>query len=242
MTKDEIIEAVKELVARTGKIPGKQSFESETGIGRHEWYGRFWARWGDVLIASGFEPNERNGPADKEQVLAAYVRVIEEMGRLPTEGEVRVRRHSDASFPGHEAIRSSLGRKAERIAALLSYAKNQGASELVLRVLEEAASANTVTSSPVNELATSGAADRFVYLMKSGRNHKIGHTNALDRRQYEIGVQLPEKLEPIHSIRTDDPSGIEAYWHNRFREKRLNGEWFRLTIDDVRAFKRRKFM
>lgn len=242
MTKDEIIEAVKELVARTGKVPGRQSFESETGIGRHEWYGRFWARWGDVLIASGFEPKEKNGAADKEQILAAYIRAIEEMGRLPTEGEVRVRRHSDPSFPGHEAIRSSLGRRAERIAALLSYAQNQGASELVLRVLEEAASPSNATLRHTTESATSSAADGFVYLMKSGKNYKVGHTNALDRRQYEIGVQLPEKIEPIHSIRTDDPSGIEAYWHTRFREKRLNGEWFRLATDDVRAFKRRKFM
>jgi hypothetical protein len=82
----------------------------------------------------------------------------------------------------------------------------------------------------------------FVYLLRSGRFFKIGRTNALGRRERELVLQLPEKANVVHHIRTDDPVGIEAYWHKRFEARRWNGEWFELDSADLKAFRRRKFM
>lgn len=80
------------------------------------------------------------------------------------------------------------------------------------------------------------------YLLKSGKYYKIGRSNSPGRREYELAIQLPERVKTVHTIKTDDPAGIESYWHQRFSNRRKNGEWFELRREDVSAFRRRKFM
>ena len=95
--------------------------------------------------------------------------------------------------------------------------------------------------SPGHEESTAGS-DGFVYLVKSGRYFKIGKANSVEGRHRQLRIQLPQTAEVIHRIKTDDPYGIEAYWHRRFAAKRANGEWFKLSAEDVKVFRRRTFM
>lgn len=87
-----------------------------------------------------------------------------------------------------------------------------------------------------------GAETGFVYLMKSGRFYKIGHSDVPGRRQYELAIQLPEKVQLIHEIPTGAPEAAERYWHERFKARRKRGEWFALSAADLKTFKRCRSM
>jgi hypothetical protein len=128
--------------------------------------------------------------------------------------------------------------KQQLAAKILSYCERHAGYEDVAALCGPIASETASTFDAAPDEITIG----HVYLMKSGAYYKLGRSNAAGRREYELSIQMPEKLVTIHTIRTDDPVGIEAYWHQRFDAKRKNGEWFDLAAADVKAFKRRKFM
>jgi len=167
-----------------------------------------------------------------------YVDLIRELGRFPIEGDLIIKRQRDKTFPSRGAF-NTLGSKPERARKILAYCSEHTNCADVMSLCAEVAS-----SSPSDKLDSSIEAPTmgFVYLVKHGsrREYKIGKTFNPIRREGEIALQLPEKLEPIHYIKTDDPSGIEKYWHRRFADKRKEGEWFALSAADVQAFKKWK--
>ena len=147
---------------------------------------------------------------------------------------------ADDAFPCHNTFRR-FGRKSQLARRLISYCESLGELDDVITICEPLASE---ASTEDDQTPRDQTPESFgsVYLLKVGRYYKIGRSNSFGRRERELTIQLPEKPKTIHVISTDDPPGIEAYWHDRFAEKRKNGEWFELSRADVQAFKRRKFM
>lgn len=88
---------------------------------------------------------------------------------------------------------------------------------------------NDFSGKPANKIG-------FVYLFGSPENgyYKIGRGNNPPSRMktYERS-KLPFPVVMIHTIPVDDSVKAEAELHRLFREQRTNGEWFRLTSDDV---------
>ena len=148
--------------------------------------------------------------------------------------ELRMYKKIDPAFPNEKTMLSMLGGKSNLVRRLSEWAHaNDGYKDvaaLIPQVVDQ--SDSDQRTAPI---------EGCVYLIRSGAHYKIGRSDELERRVKEIRVALPEAASLVHSIRTDDPAGIEAYWHRRFAGRRANGEWFKLTEADVAAFKRRKF-
>lgn len=237
MNRQEIISEIKRIAKESGgKAPGFQHFSTETGVRKSDWYPHLWLRWGDAISEAGYQPNDFIAAYGPDFLITKYIELIRELGHFPIAGELIIKRQSDSAFPSHSAF-VQLGSKHERIQKIIEYCQGNDGFEDIVSICSG-------IIKPAHKKLELNNADSpktgYVYLIRHGtRNeYKIGKTYNPVRREGEIRIELPEKVNPIHYIRTDDPAGIENYWHSRFANKRKEGEWFSLTAEDISAFKR----
>ncbi len=237
MDRQDILDEIERTAAENGGTPlGRSRFESVTGIKMHEWM-KYWARFGDAQREAGFVANSLQGAFDERDIVRRLVELARELGRFPTHGDLRVKRAYDGSFPSKGVWAKY--RKDELIRKAMDFCSANPGNEDVASLCQS----SVPSSHPLEPEKPDTTWDGFVYLLKSGRFYKIGKSNSVGRRERELAIQLPEQAKTVHYIKTDDPEGIEAYWHRRFETKRKNGEWFDLSAQDVSAFRRRrKFM
>lgn len=238
MKKQEIISEIKRIAEKfDGKAPGFQRLAVETGIRKSDWYPNIWLRWSDAVREAGCQPNNFITAYDTNFLITKYIELIRELGHFPIEGELRIKGKNDKDFPSHNAF-SKLGSKEERIHKIVAYCQGKSGFDDIMSIC------SVFTQHKVEKPASFTSSDSgntgYVYLIRHGtRNeYKIGRTNNPIRREGELRLELPEKVQPVHYIETDDPAGIENYWHSRFASIRKKGEWFSLSAEDVRAFKR----
>lgn len=231
--KQEILDAIRRTAKENDGVPlGQGRFEKETGITAYDCH-RYWPAFGEAQREAGFTPNTFQVGHSEEFLLESIITLMRELGRFPTRADRIVKRNKDSEFPSPSSI-GRLGNNRDAATKISEYAEQKGykdIAELCKAIIENPSEEKDSDNSEIQALGE-------VYLFKHGRYYKIGKTNDTVRRGSELRIQLPEKLDLIHSINTDDPSGVEAYWHRRFESKRKNGEWFDLSSADIKAFKR----
>lgn len=239
MNKAEILDSIRRIAAANkGKAPGSQRLATETGLRKVDWYPKLWVRWSDAVREAGLQPNSLAVALPDEVLISKLVTLIRRLGRFPIESDMILNRGND-DFPDRASF-SKLGNKYQRAARVLAYCRERKGLEDLIPLCEAVVAATPSRRESPAERA--GGVVGYVYLIKHGNRaeYKIGRTVNPVRREGEIRLELPEKVQPVHYIKTDDPSGVEKYWHDRFARQAKEGEWFALTSADVRAFKKWK--
>ncbi len=250
-SKQHILSEIRRTAEANGGAPlGRRIFFQETGIKVSDWHGKIWARWGDALQEAGFQPNGLQTAYRDEMLIGKFTELVRALGHYPVSAEIRMRARSDNNFPSHNAF-ARFGSKQQLAMRILDYCNDRSDYADVAALCAPVAALRNQHNHQADDNepqvdSTTSVKAGYVYmaLLKMGRElrYKIGKAVLVERRADQISLQLPADLELVHAINTDDAYGIEDYWHRRFAAKNTKGEWFRLSREDVGAFKRRKFM
>jgi hypothetical protein len=85
-----------------------------------------------------------------------------------------------------------------------------------------------------NQTAEKKKKSGFIYLVRANTGEfKIGYSVDVQKRLKAFSVQPPFEYELIHSIPVDDMAQAELMLHEKFLDKRIRGEWFKLSDEDV---------
>ncbi len=235
LSKEKILEEIKRTTKENDNKPlGMGRFEKETGIKPYDWQ-RYWTKFSEAQQEAGFSPNQLQVAYSDEFLFKQIIFLSKKLNKFPTTREIRIEKINNPKFPDNSAFVRAFGSKQQFLLKIVEYCKNKNDYKDIISFCDKVFEKNKQQENSEGENK-----DVFgsVYLFKHGKYYKIGKTNDTVRRGNELKIQLPENLDLIHEIKTDDPSGIETYWHNRFKTKRMNGEWFNLTPQDTKAFKR----
>lgn len=234
--RDQILTEIRKLAeANGGQPPGWITFSKATGIRIHEWRGRFWSKWGDATREAGFEPNSPIGAYTDDYFLQKLAEAARHFGVIPNTIQMAMYRRTDSTFPARQTFNVNFTSRAEMLSQLRKWVGEHADFADVAALFPP----ETKDDTDENSVRTK---DGYVYLIQWGEVYKVGRGQDLEKRVKQVRTGLPESGKLVHAIRTDDPPGIEAYWHRRFADKRTeNGEWFRLSKTDIAAMKRRKF-
>jgi hypothetical protein len=238
--KEEILAEIRRTAKVNGGKPlGRARFEQATGITWYDW-SRYWARFGEAQREAEVEPTTLQKAYQDDFLLRILADLTRELERFPSVADLRLKSFQVAGFPNPKTFRR-LGNKRMVLSKVMGYCSQRAEYADVATLVQ--ASIDFLKSNGVDDLpsVTDEPKYGFVYLVRGHPGeYKIGRTNLVDRRLSELSVTASVAPQLVHEIKTDDPVGVAAYWHQRFADKRMRGEWFRLGPADVKAFLRWK--
>ena len=233
------MQRVRALAAERGGHVSFRAFLSETGV-KEKWLRgqEWWAGWNNLLSEIGLPTRVFDVPRTPlPRIVEAVAVLIEREGRWPTDDDLARERKRDVSFPSVGVI-SPIRRSGALAKGIVSLEETSGKFAKASLIAKEHQPAEM-------ESGDTGPNERvkgYVYLLRTRNKYKIGKSVDPSQRYREVSLLLPDETHQVHTIPTDDPTGIELYWQKRFASKRIRKtEFFLLDADDVQAFKRRKY-
>jgi|WetSurSiteA1Bulk_404760.scaffolds.fasta_scaffold17192_2 hypothetical protein len=235
--KQRILDEIRRTAKANGNKPlGEKRFCAEAGISPYH-RRLYFETYGEACRQAGFEANLRYIRYPDGFLEEKIIVLMRNLGKYPTLNQMQVENTKNPDFPFHAIAK----RQRSFVREVVRYCeKNPGHNDILEYcrpkleelVMKECDDPATDSNSKIGD----------VYLLKQQHRkfYKVGRSKDIERRAKQIGRHLPEPLIEIHSFKTDDPSGLEAYWKNRFKPKLVKGtdEWFRLDSQDIKAFKR----
>ena len=186
-----------------------RAFHAATGIPDHQILGTYWATWNEALAEAGAATTSFFQPKIEEGlVIEALAKLIDRLKKWPAQNELILERRRNSSFPSIKVIRR-VSRETSFASKLVSYCAEHPGLATAAKIAAQRMKTEEAEPPAIGRTPTSG----YVYMMRSGRRYKIGYTNSPSRRHREVRLDLPDPTTLVHTIATDDPGGIEAYWH-----------------------------
>jgi predicted GIY-YIG superfamily endonuclease len=80
----------------------------------------------------------------------------------------------------------------------------------------------------------------YIYLIKCEVDetilYKIGFSKNVNQRLKELKTGNPNSLEIVAKFQTKHNRKVESAFHNHYKHKNVNGEWFELLPEEVNKF------
>jgi uncharacterized protein YjhX (UPF0386 family) len=245
-----ILKEIRRAAEKNGGVPlGMIRFYQATGIKIADWRGKLWLRWSDAVKEAGLPPNKKTGPYDEEFLIDKFIGLMRELGHFPLSTELEQKGYHNRTFPSHMAFRARWGSRVQQAAHMTLYCQHHKGLDDILAMCEPVLKSQDL---PAHGPMQSRDATGYVCLVKArkkwGTYYKLYRSinrKYVNRYIGSQGGQPYLKNGAVHFIRTDDPEGIYHYWYQRFAKKRLHrreGECYRLTKEDLQAFRSRSVM